>query len=116
MKEKSSGIELLGKIKNKAKDKIYIEIYRNLDKWTMNELYNITFQINRTGYQLQHCALSSLIEHKLFSVLIQNKEYKTEHQSIVTAKKNLPALNEEQAEVVETILNGKYHPLPYFYR
>lgn len=68
-----------GQIQGSNKDYIFIDIaeenfdylLRNCD----NKLYDITFHINRTPFQLQHNALAWVKQHKLFPALINDEKY-----------------------------------------
>lgn len=42
----------------------------------LNEPHNLSFQVNRMPYQLQHQALDFIQKEKLFNVLINNDNYR----------------------------------------
>lgn len=73
----SSNILASGEIHGCEGGFIYIEInegYEDILSLTNMEgqLFNVTFCINRTTFQLQHNALSWLQKHGLFNALIKN--------------------------------------------
>lgn len=114
LKAKEKELKFDGTIKNRSDNKLFIELYGKVKRWCEEDLFDITFQINRMSYQLQHLALSNIQKHELFDILIHNWEYYVKVPGTCISKRSAhPSLNEEQAKAVETIVNGDYYPLPY---
>lgn len=99
--------------------------------------FNITFNINRIVYQLQHNALKWIKEHNLFSILIDNPRYEltsfqkleSEYRYVISEKKVLKLtynyryyfsslqfcnrLNEEQKNAVKHIVQADKDSNPF---
>lgn len=107
-----------GKILRRESEKIYVNIYQG---WKCNDVdtYSISFEVNRTGFQLQHNALNFIKKHALFSILINSPLYycpnstQTLNNNINRTISNQNELNNEQMQAIECIVNGKYNPHPY---
>lgn len=106
-----------GKILRRESDKIYVNIYPGW-KCSTIDTYSISFEINRTGFQLQHNALHFIKKHALYNILINSPLYHyptSAAPSISISQTNLNQtdLNNEQMQAIECIVNGKYNPHPY---
>lgn len=104
-----------GKIKRRESEKIYVDIYPGW-KCDTTERYSINFELNRTGFQLQHNALKFVKEHRLFNILINNPLYHSQRSilpSIDHSILNETGLNDEQNRAIDCILSGRYNPVPY---
>lgn len=117
MRSNSSMEKFDGKIRGRESARINVEIYPGW-KCDISDAYSITFEINRTGFQLQHNALKFIKKHSLFDILINNPLYHCQNSILPTISSN-PAiseqdgLNREQMQAIECIVNGEYNPLPY---
>lgn len=106
-----------GKIKRRESEKIFVDIFPARE-WSRFESYDIFFEINRTGYQLQHNALDFIKKHRLFTILINNPMYHdqivcTMSQPVIRQCANSKdSLNIEQEKAIESIMNGRYKPVP----
>lgn len=129
-------IEASGRIKRVDKNYIYIQFGENssengsdrsacrkidlIRKHCEKQYFDITFNINRTSYQLQHRALNYLERHKLHPILIDNKRYDSyervdelvENLSGNFAGKMAEKLNIEQKIAVKNIVSSN-SSLPY---
>lgn len=69
--------------------KIYIEIFQQsikmIRKAHKNELYDISFVLNRMPFQLQHYALDFVENEQLFNKLINNSYYKCKSMQLTQA-------------------------------
>lgn len=69
--------------------KIFIEIFnysfRKIQKNHKQELYDISFILNRMPYQVQHQALDFIEKEDLFTKLINNSYYKCKSASLPLA-------------------------------
>lgn len=106
-----------GKIKSRESERINVEIYPGW-KFDTTDTYSIEFEINRTGFQLQHNALNFIKKHALFKILINNPLYHYQNSISPTIRNNPTiskqnGLNDEQTQAIECIVNGEYNPLPY---
>lgn len=108
-----------GKIKSRESERINVEIYPGW-KCDTTDTYSITFEINRTGFQLQHNALKFIKEHAVFNVLINNPLYHCQNSMSPRINNNINPtvlnqneLNVEQIQAIECIVYGDYNPLPY---
>lgn len=100
-----------------AMTKILILLKKNYK----NQYFDITFNMNRTSYQLQHRAIDYLEKHDLHPVLINNIKYDSfeydYEDELVGMPENLAAetsknLNTEQKTAVQNIISSS-SPLPY---
>lgn len=112
-----TGTKFNGKIKSRESEKINVEIYPGWECDTF-DTYSIVFEINRTGFQLQHNALNFIKEHALFDIFINSPLYHYQNSiptlnNINQTTPNQNELNDEQKQAIESIVNGKYNPLPY---
>ncbi|XP_055301201.1 putative helicase mov-10-B.1 isoform X2 [Sitodiplosis mosellana] len=109
-----------GKINRKESNKIYVHLFTSPKQMpSTNELYDISFKLNQTVYQLQHNAIDYITKHGLFDILINNPMYHTQERSIRSSSDsaltncNNDELNIEQRQAVNCIVEGKHHPIPY---
>lgn len=111
-----------GQMKGSDKFFIYMEIneedFDPLKNHCDSQYFDITFNINRTGYQLQHRALRYVESHNLHSVLINNERYSVFDDDEVEYPLNafvgelVENLNEEQKMAVHFITKSD-NLLPY---
>lgn len=116
-------LNIPGKIKGCNKEWIFVEIpdinHIQYLRNNCSQTYNITFETNRTPFQLQHNVLKMIAEHNLFSLLIDNPQYGS--NNIFCGKRNeftfngrlANNLNEEQKLAVNNIVKATNYPLPY---
>lgn len=75
-----------GQIKKYDNDFIYVEIveeeFADLQKYSEKQCFDIRFNMNRVGYQLQHRALDYVRRHSLHSILINNKLYARQYDFV----------------------------------
>lgn len=112
-----TGTKFNGKITSRESEKINVDIYPGWDCQTL-DTYSITFEINRTGFQLQHHALNFIKKHELFNILINSPLYYYQYSnrplvSVNPTDSNQNGLNDEQMQAIECIVDGKYNPQPY---
>lgn len=113
----SSETKFNGKIIRRESEKIYVTIYPGW-KCDSFDKYSISFEVNRTGFQLQHNALDFIIKHSLYSILINSPFYHYRNSivpltSVNRTVSNQNDLNDEQMQAIECIVNDKYNPLPF---
>lgn len=113
-----------GEIKRCNKDFIFIEIveddFNDVRNNCERQYFDISFNINRVSYQLQHRALKYMNDHKLHSILINNSEYNYHDDdaddSIYSLNsfngKLAEGLNDEQKLAVKSISKSD-NKLPY---
>lgn len=116
-----------GQIKRSDKDYIYVEITEEDLHSFMSicdkQCFDISFHMNRVGYQLQHRALDYMEQHGLHSILINNKQYDSIDDSVdnvasdVGSSENFSGrlaegLNNEQKMAVKFITKSD-NLLPY---
>lgn len=106
-----------GKIIRRESGKIYVNIYPGWECSSTGS-YSIKFEVNRTGFQLQHNALDFIQMHGLFSIFINNRLYYSQNPISPSIDNNHTIstqndLNDEQTQAIECIVNGNYNPLPY---
>lgn len=114
---RNGGKELIGKKTRISADEIYLKISAIKD-WIPNDLYDVSFLLNRTVYQLQHNALDFIQKHKVFDIILNNSNFGRRHITMEECEHHNESvtdseLNEEQTQAVNCIINGKNHPLPY---
>lgn len=119
-----SDTEIIGRIKKADKDWIYLCIS---DEYSLNYVkayckevvFDITFHINRTPFQIQHLALQYMQEHNLFPILINNPSFVNKPsnlntRALVAAEEELSEqLNHEQQIAVENITTSTNTEVPY---
>lgn len=111
-----------GRIRNCDKNSIYVEIIEDdfdfILKHCAKQYFDISFNINRVGYQLQHRALKYMEKHHLHSILINNKQYQYYEDDVDNSfefsleGKFAETLNHEQKEAVKFITKSD-NLLPY---
>lgn len=115
-------ITAAGQVKRCDKDFIYVEINEEdfdlLRNYCKTKYFDIAFNINRVGYQIQHRALDYLHEHNLHPILIDNPEYdlcqdyRGSSVEFSTSGKLYESLNDEQKTAVKFIAKSDNF-LPY---
>lgn len=117
MRTNSTAKKFNGKIISRESERINVEIYPGWECDT-TDTHSIIFEINRTGFQLQHNALNFIKKHSLYNALINNPSYHCQDSipPLININHTNPRqsnLNEEQMQAIEFIINGEYNPRPY---